>query len=318
MLEKTRGDIYICIRSRDLQLTGLDGYNNAGRFILFQNIEALKDEQLGVKLQSATIPNSFFNLSNNNQNNKLFFKETNDLNYIELTIPSGSYNINELSDLIKSLLETNSTNNLTYTFYYDEINNTLNIKNSDPTTYNTFFDFTQNNTCRRFIGFTSSIVTINSTDGITSDRGVDITDTRNSIYLRLPNLSNNKVIESNSGKYSNIIAQIPVALSRNNFFVYEPPNEFVCMLGQNSINSIDVNITYQDETEPVNFERCDWEINLIISFYKIKEEKNIHHNTLHSEIINKIENMYKRGIQEEEDQLQLNKLINNKMKELKI
>jgi len=59
MLEKTRGDIYICIRSRDLQLTGLDGYNNAGRFILFQNIEALKDEQLGVKLQSATIPNSF-------------------------------------------------------------------------------------------------------------------------------------------------------------------------------------------------------------------------------------------------------------------
>lgn len=318
MLEKTRGDIYICIRSRDLQLTGLDGYNNAGRFILFQNIEALKDEQLGVKLQSATIPNSFYNLSNNNQNNKLFFKETNDLNYIELTIPSGSYNINELSDLIKSLLETNSTNNLTYTFYYDEINNTLNITNSDPTTYNTFFDFTQNNTCRRFLGFTSSIITINSTDGITSDRGVDITDTRNSIYLRLPNLSNNKVIESNSGKYSNIIAQIPVALSRNNFFVYEPPNEFVCMLGQNSINSIDVNITYQDETEPVNFERCDWEINLIISFYKIKEEKNIHHNTLHSEIINKIENMYKRGIQEEEDQLQLNKLINNKMKELKI
>ena len=318
MLEKTRGDIYICIRSRDLQLTGLDGYNNAGRFILFQNIEALKDEQLGVKLQSATIPNSFYNLSNNNQNNKLFFKETNDLNYIELTIPSGSYNINELSDLIKSLLETNSTNNLTYTFYYDEINNTLNITNSDPTTYNTFFDFTQNNTCRRFLGFTSSIITINSTDGITSDRGVDITDTRNSIYLRLPNLSNNKVIESNSGKYSNIIAQIPVALSRNNFFVYEPPNEFVCMLGQNSINSIDVNITYQDETEPVNFQRCDWEINLIISFYKIKEEKNIHHNTLHSEIINKIENMYKRGIQEEEDQLQLNKLINNKMKELKI
>jgi len=90
------------------------------------------------------------------------------------------------------------------------------------------------------------------------------------------------------------------------------------MLGQNSINSIDVNITYQDETEAVNFQRCDWEINLIISFYKIKEEKNIHHNTLHSEIINKIENMYKRGIQEEEDQLQLNKLINNKMKELKI
>lgn len=314
---RTRGDIYICIRSRDLQLTGQEGYNNAGRFNLFQNIEAEKNEILSVKLQSAILPNSFFNLSNNNQNNKLFFKETNDLNYIELTIPSGSYNINELSDLIKTLLETNSTNNLTYTFTYDEINNTLNIKNSNPTVYNTLFDFTQNNTCRRFLGFTNNIFTINSTNGITSDRTVDITDTRNSIYIRLPNLNNSNVIESNSGKYSNIIAQIPIALSRNTFFIYEPPIDFTCMLSQNSINSIDINITYQDETEAVNFERGDWEINLIISFYEKHEETKKHHNSLHSDIINRIENMYKRGIQEEQEQIELNNYINNKMKQIK-
>ena len=313
-MNKTRGDIFICIRSRDLNLTSRDGYNNAGRFNLFQNIEAEKDEILAVKLQSAILPNSFFNLSNNNQNNKLYFKETGDVAYIELTISSGSYDILELSSKIKELLENNSTNSLTYTFTYDEITNTLNIKNSNPTVYNTFFDFTQNNTCRRFLGFTNNIFTINSSNGITSNRAVDITDTRNSIYLRLPNLSNSKVIESNSGKYSNIIAQIPISLSRNTFFIYEPPTEFICMLGQNSINSIDINITYQNETEAVNFERGDWEINLIISFYKKIEIDKKHHNSLHSDIINRIENMYKRGIEDDREQLELNNFINTLLK----
>ncbi len=315
--QRSRGDIYICIRSRDLELTGLNGYNNAGRFNLFQNIEAEQDEILAVRLQSATIPNSFYNLSNNNQNNKIYFKETGDASYKELTIDSGSYDILELSSKIKTLLEANSTNSLTYTFTYDEIDNSVIIKNSNPTVKNTLFDFTQNNTCRRFLGFTDAIFTINSTNGITSDRTVDITDTRNSIYLRLPNLNNSKVIESNSGKYSNVIAQIPVALSRNTFFIYEPPSEFVCMLSQNSINSIDINITYQDETEAVNFERGDWEINLIISFFEKHKETKKNHSSLHSDIINKIENMYKRSIEEEQDQIQLNNFINNKIKLLK-
>jgi len=314
---KSRGDVYICIRSRDLTLTGQEGFNNAGRFNLFENIVAEQDEILAVRLQSATIPNSFFNLSNNNQNNKIYFKETGDASYKELTITSGSYDILELSSKIKTLLESNSTNSLTYTFTYDEINNTLNIKNSNPTVYNTTFNFTIGNSCRRFLGFKSQEISITTINGITSDRAVDITDTRNSIYVRLPNLSNSKVLESSSGKFSNIIAQIPVALSRNTFFIYEPPSEFICMLSQNSINSIDINITYQDETEAVNFENADFEINLIISFYEKHKETKRHHNTLHSDIINKIETMYKRGIEEEQDQMQLNNFINNKMNQIK-
>ena len=153
--EKTRGDVYISIRSRDLTLTSQQDYNNSGRFNLFENIIAEEDEVLGVSLVSATIPNSFYNLSNNNQNNKIKFKETGDTSFITLTIPSGSYDILELSSKVKELLEANSTNTLTYTFTYDEINNTLTIKNSNPTVKNTTFDFTIENSCRRFLGFKS-------------------------------------------------------------------------------------------------------------------------------------------------------------------
>jgi len=318
---RTRGDLYIAIRSRDLLLTGKPNFNNSGRFTLFENVIASDDEVLGVSLVSATFPNSFFNLSNNNQNNKLKFKETGDTDFITLTIPSGSYDILELSSKIKELLEANSTNNLTYTFTYDEINNSLNIKNSNPTVYNTVFDFNIENSCRRFLGFRSQEISITTTNGINSDRGVDITDTRNSIYVRLPNLSNSKVIESNNGKYSNIIAQVPVALSRNTFFIYEPPVEFICELSQKQINSIDINITYQDETEAVNFEGCDFEINLKISFFKshhTHDKMREYHHTIEKELSKQIEERQARLLQEHQDQIQLNNFINKKLNEIKV
>ncbi len=318
--EKTRGDIFITIRSRDLISTSKEDFNNSGRFSLFENIEASGDEVLGVSLVSATIPNSFYNLSNNNQNNKLKFKETGDTDYIILTIPSGSYDILELSSKIKTLLEANSTNSLTYTFTYDEINNSLNIKNSNPTVKNTTFDFTIENSCRRFLGFKSQEISITTTNGITSDRAVDITDTRNSIYIRLPNLSNSKVLESSSGKFSNIIAQVPVALSRNSFFIYDPPVEFICELSQKQINSIDINITYQNETEAVNFENADWEINLKITFFKshhTHDKQREYHHTIEKQLRRQIEQRQSQILQEHHDQTQLNNFINKKLNEIK-
>ena len=267
---KTRGEIFITIRSRDLVSTAIDTNNNAGSFNLFENITAEEDEIMTVELVSATIPNSFYNLSNNNSNNKITFKEGANA-YVTLTIPSGSYNILELSNELKTLLDAQSViwgNNYSYSFVYNEINNLLTITNSGN---DAIFDFTQTNSCRRFLGFTSSIQTINSANGIISDRSVDITDTRNSIFVRLPNLSNSKVIESNNGKFSNVIAQIPIELSRNLFFTYDPPVSFKCELSQKQINSIDILITYQDEQNNVNFERADWELNLIINFFKAPE-----------------------------------------------
>jgi len=317
---KTRGDVFITIRSRDLISTAVGDNNNSGRFNLFEDIIADDDEILGVELVSATIPNSFYNLSNNNSNNTITFKEGANA-YTTITIPSGSYDILELSDKLKTLLEAQSTtwgNSYTYTFSYDKINNLLTITNSGN---DALFDFTTNTTCRRFLGFTSSIQTINSADGITSDRAVDITDTRNSIYIRLPNLSNSKVIESNSGKYSNVVAQIPVELSRNNFFVYDPPTKFVCELVQKQINSIDINITYQEETNPVNFERADWECNLIISFFRIsKTEKRAREfsHSLQQEMFNRIDQFNSNRIEAKQREEEIKKYLDDKLKNIKI
>mgnify|MGYP003132775337 FL=1 len=319
---RTRGDIFISIRSRDLISTSVGNFNNSGRFNLFENIIAEEDEILAVELVSATIPNSFYNLSNNNANNTLTFSETG-FGEATITIPSGSYNILEITEKIKTLMEAESSanmNGLTYTFSYDEINNLLTITNSNPTVKNTTFNFTTNTSCRRFLGFSSNSFTINSTNGITSDRAVDITDTRNSIFIRLPNLSNNKIVESSSGKYSNIIAQVPVVLSRNTFFTFDPPTTFKCELAQKQINSIDILITYQEETNGVNFENADWEINLMVSFFKapksIIEERRKEHS-LHAELRNRVKNYYDKTYRNLQEQQELNNYFKENLSQIK-
>jgi hypothetical protein len=277
---KTRGSNYITIRSRDLINTSNNGNGNSGRFVLFEAIECQENEVLGVSLASATFPNSWYNLSETTKNNLFTFIEGG-TTYNTL-IPDGNYNILELMAKIKSIMETANGGAILYTFSYDEINNQVKIISNSSTI--TTLKFSIPNSPRRMLGFTEADINLNSFTALYSNRCVDITDTQNSIYVRLPNLSNQKVIESSTGKYSNIIAHIPVLFSRNSFFTYEPANPFEMELSQRNLSSIDVNITYQNENIPVNFNRGDWEINLIIDFLQkpksIQREVNLHKNLI--------------------------------------
>ena len=309
-MERVKGSNLLTIRSRDLKNSSDGG--SSGFFTLFESININKGEVMTAKLVSATFPNSWYNLSSTSGNNKLDFKETGDSSYKTITISDGSYNIDELMSSVKALLEANSTNTLTYTLTYDDITNQLTIKNSNPTAKTTTFDFTADNSCRRFLGFTESTQTINSTNGIVSDRAVDITDTQNSIYVRT-NLANSKVVESNNGKYSNILAHIPVPLSRNSFFVYEPNNPFEMELSQKSISQIKIFITFQNETDKVYFNNGDWEINIEIAFYKTYDtHRKYHHKDIHKDIEKKYENYRRKQIDDLRDIQEIQKVLRKK------
>ncbi len=311
MSERTRGDTFITIRSKDL--TNLNAEGSSGRFVLFENIIADEHEVLSISCVSAIIPNSFLNISAHNKNNKLRFAEAGGGGEKTITIVDGSYDILELGSHISGLMGDASTAGLTYTFTYNEITNQVTIKSSDPTN-NTAFNFLGTDTCRRCLGFTQGEFTINDSDGITSDRTVDITDGRNSIFIRLPSCSNNKIIESSSGKYSNIVSQVPITLSRNTFFTYEPTKAFECELTQKQINYIDVKITFQNELENVNFVNGDWEINLVVSFRKIPfSERQKHKHTLQKAILDKVSEFHKNIMDNQIKQNNLNDFFKKNM-----
>jgi len=309
-MNHTRGSNLICIRSRDLQNSNTLGNN--GLLVLKEPIIANNNEKLFVCVMSATFPNSWYNLSLYLNNNTISFKETGDNAYKIITLGEGSYNIKELMNEIKSKLESNSTNNLTYTFTYSEITNSVSITHSNTTNITTNFDFTNIYSCRRMIGFLSGIINIsNSSPVIISNRAVDITDTYNSIYIRIPNLSNSKVITSSDGRYSNILAHIPVPMGRNTIFTYEPQKSFCMELNQNVINTLEIAITFQDENKKVHFGKGDWEINLLVE-YRLNLEKSAPPHTLHKNILKQMKNYEKRQNEENQKIEELKNLITNK------
>jgi len=285
---KTRGSVYLSVRSRDLINTSSGNQGNRGRFILFNPIEALDNEVLSISLTSATFANAWYNLSESTNNNKFTFIE-NGVTY-NTEIPDGNYNILELIQKLKTIMESANSGAVTYTFSYDEITNRVKIISDSANITTLKFSF--NNSPRRMIGFNNQDINLNSFTAIYSNRSVDITDTQNSIYVRVPNLSNQKIIESSTGQYSNILAHIPVLYRRNSFFTYEPNVPFEMELSSRTINSIDIAITYQNENIDVDFGNADFEVNLKIDFYN-KPESKPREIKLHKDMISKFD-IYKK------------------------
>jgi hypothetical protein len=272
----TRSPVLITVRSRDL--INPNAYGSEGTLNLFQAIQCDNDEVLTCQVINAIIPNSWNNLSALIGNNKLRFAETGDSSLITITISDGNYTIDELMSEVKTQLDANSTNSCTYTLTYSEITNKVSITHDKKSTVETTFDFLQGDTIRRFLGFTQGEFNITSSANVVSDRAVDITDTHNSIFIR-SDLNNQKVIESSSTRPSNIIACIPVPLSRNAFFVYDPMNPFEVQLSQNTISSMNIRISWQDETV-INLQKADFEIILKINYRRLPKSERVNFRTM--------------------------------------
>ena len=277
MTELTRNPLIVAVRSRDLD--NLNAYGSSGNMNLFQQIQANTDEILTVQVITAIIPNSWNNLSSTLKNNKLRFSEIGDTEIKVLTILDGNYSIDELMAEVKKQLDSNSTNSCTYTLTYSDIANTVSITHDKTSTIQTTFDFLIGDTIRRFLGFTMGEFSITSLDPILkSDRAVDITDTNNSLFVR-SDLNNQKVIESSSTKPSNIIACIPIPMNRNSFFVFDPMNPIEVQLGQNSISSFNLAITWQDSSF-VDIRKGDWELVLKINYRRLPKAERINFNRI--------------------------------------
>tara|TARA_R110002020_G_scaffold434192_1_gene644334 strand:- start:1434 stop:2399 length:966 start_codon:yes stop_codon:yes gene_type:complete len=306
--KRTQGSRLFCIRSRDLVRNISDTTNSSGHFTLFDTITTSPEETMAIRVINATFPNSWYNLSATSENNTLNWSEGAS-NY-SITIPDGSYSIDELTSQIKTQMETANSSAIEYTFTYDEITNKLTITSNSATI--TTLKFSESNSCRRFLGFSEDDFTLSSASDLVSDRAVDITDTQNSIYIRIPNLSSSKVIESSSGKYSNILAQVPVDLSRNSFFVYQPSKPFEMEINNNSISTIELSITFQDESKRVHFNRADWEINIELNFYlKPKVERK------ELRLSSEMKERYNNFIDRQNDNIKRKKDLDNMMELLK-
>jgi len=151
---------------------------------------------------SVTIKRKCYNPTNENisvslNNNKIKFKEGAE-DYVELTIATGTYSLDDLLTTLKTMLEAQSNtwgNAYTYTLTHNPVNNRVTITNTGN---EAVFDFSGTNTCRLFLGFSQTIHTISTAAGITSDIPLDILDS----FLPIP-----------MAEYSDIVVPMVVNLS---------------------------------------------------------------------------------------------------------
>jgi hypothetical protein len=163
-----------------------------------------KKSNISVSVQSASIPYSFFNCDDFNDN---FNYIVNSITY-NTVIPQGNYNVLTLITALKLIM--GATFNITY-----------NSLNNGYTFSNTTYDFRLLNTsnCFEMLGFPDNITYISTSRILTSTISINLFTIRN-IYITSNNFILNNV-NSSTPNNSSILCSVPISSSSGSIITYQ-------------------------------------------------------------------------------------------------
>jgi hypothetical protein len=208
-----------------------------------------KAKHLQVSVQSATIPNSWYNVDY--YNNKFEYKVNNGAT-ISLIIPQGNYNVNTL----RTFLQANMPN---FTITYNILDNTYTFQHS---TYD--FQFLSSSTCMEILGFDEHDIYISATRILKSVNAINLFTIRN-IYIQSSNMMLNNINHATPNNCC-VLSSIPVSSGSNGIINYSNINDV-----KSSINSIrnfsilNVYLTDQDG-DILDLNGCHFSLTLQIDY----------------------------------------------------
>ena len=181
----------------------VNGYTSECLFVL-PTLSIPKKTNISVSVQSASIPYSFFNCDDFNDQ---FNFSLNGIQYSKV-IPQGNYNVLTLITALK-LLMPNSFN-----IVYNSLNNSYTFTN---TTYD--FQLLGSSTCFEMLGFTDYITYSSSAFSLTSSISINLFTIRN-IYITSNNFILNNV-NSSTPNDSSILCFVPISSSAGSIITYQ-------------------------------------------------------------------------------------------------
>lgn len=247
-LDTSNNSTLLFIKSRNLPASAFLNapLNTYYRVQLANAVSCLAGESLLLSLYSASIPCSFYNITND--------ENSFTLGGTPRTIPAGNYNVRSLMTALQTVVA-----GLTCT-YNSTTNKMTLVYPSGPTLILT--------TIAESCGFTSG-TTITGT--MTAPNVVNIIDDY-SLYLRTNlNLTNAR---DEQGNYSDILERIPIKASGSVVYYESPPNQHKNLLSVKSISEFTISLTYDSGNEFVDLNGCDWEIALLVQTIKTKDRGN--------------------------------------------
>ena len=252
--------------------------------ILETPITCFVDEFLQLEVASMEVPFSFYGTNNNN--NILQIQEQG-LAAVDITIPQGNYNIDELIAEIETLMNAGTGIGATYTWTYDIITNRCRVSSSSVSTCTFLFNTGSeaNNlasplgrSIAKQIGWTGdSDITfwlLTPAANRTSNTRVDLI-TIHSLYLR-SNLALGNTLTSQTGTNSSILVKVPIEVNPLEmiYFKNEAFGAGRNYLSDNSITNLQFRLSDQNGNTIDLGDEINFEFTLVFSVHKKRVRSN--------------------------------------------
>ncbi len=247
------------------------GTNTDFNLLLSQPLQKkAKDSLFSIRVVSATIPFSFYQLSSEYNQLQVTFSDGTHTKDSTLTLTPGNYTTSSIANYLSSLLTTECQIssgafvgfNPQLTFTYSSVTGEDTFIMGSPTGSITL-KFGDNQNLGIFFGFSSNI-TISSLTPQTSPKTA-VANPVNRLYIRSGDLHqlNNREWIVETDTFSDIIYEIPITTNQNTYIHWIEPQESVLIIDE-FINSFNIYLSSNLSYTPLDLRGLDWSFTMYI------------------------------------------------------
>jgi hypothetical protein len=237
-------------------------------FYLEESITAPAGYRLLIGLTNLTMPNTMYNITDNNNSITI--------NSVTTTIENGNYSADTLATAIQDTVSEVSECS------FDAENNVFSFTFTGSYIFNS-------TTMERQLGLRDQLPTI-TISSYTALHVCDLGGITN-IYIRLRNLTMNNL--DSRGKTSNIVASIVNNTNYGGYIFYVPPEVLYYMIQENNISHLDIELSDQ-EGNLIDLNGADFNMTFTIHYVKQREA------TIRESMLQQIKRQYEPKIKNKE------------------
>jgi len=229
-------------------------------------------ERMEIGITHAEIPKTWYNIDIYNNTfqfvDNLVFPPTFNL-YKNITIKSGHYTFQSLSNTLSNLLTLNSNIGSTYTVIYDDSTHTFLFTGSNTGAFIFSFNFNVSDSAFRELGFNGTIynsITYGTEQLIESVVSTQLF-TNESVYI-VTNLNTKNIYHPRTSSLSNILAKIPVNVESKSILYYEQSIDQMSRIDEYVIDTLTLELV-DEFGRYLNLNSHHWSVTMKIITYPV-------------------------------------------------
>ena len=240
-------------------------------FQLTTPILAPENHMIHLSLQSAEIPNSFYNVNSSNNKTQLSETVSGTTTNRSLLLPEANYNAitgnPSLLNAVQTLLNSTGAT-LTYVVKFSDATGKFTISTATSNASVTF-DFSVANSAAQSLGFTKEVHTLTTSTDLVSNRVCDLSGGNHALLIRSDLGGTNVFDTGEDGARTSTIFTIPITAPNFGIISYKPNgDEFKVMIPRQRISNFYLRITNQDK-DFLNFNGASFSMAIRFDFVQI-------------------------------------------------